>query len=57
MRTEHATLVAWPRKKMANPLRGKGFIQKPGGFGACRAKMRIETSLLLSLTNFSALYA
>jgi hypothetical protein len=42
---------------MANPLRGKGFTQKPIGFGARRAKMRIETSLLLSLTNFSALYA
>jgi hypothetical protein len=42
---------------MANPLPDKGFIQKPVGFGACRAKMQIETSLLFSLTNFSALYA
>jgi hypothetical protein len=57
MRTEHAALVAWPRKKMANPLRDKGFIQKPIGFGGCRAKIRLETPLLFSLTNFSALYA
>jgi hypothetical protein len=42
---------------MMIPLRHKGFDQKLTGFGDCRAKIRGATSLLLSLTNFSALYA